>query len=90
MAKQAEDLLTGSLDQRIVYEACRRGILQRQLPLLRRHYQHKRDVMVDALRDDVRRSTVVAGAARRLLPVGDAARRRSMRIACWPARSSTG
>ena len=50
MAKQAEDLLTGSLDQRVVYEACRRGILQRQLPLLRRHYQQKRDVMVEALR----------------------------------------
>ena len=50
MAKQAEDLLTGSLDQRIVYEACRRGVLQRQLPMLRRHYQHKRDVMVEALR----------------------------------------
>ena len=49
-AKQAEDLLTGSLDQRIVYEACRRGILQRQLPMLRRHYQQKRDVMVEALR----------------------------------------
>ena len=49
MAKQSEDLLTGSLDQRIVYEACRRGILHRQLPLLRRHYQHKRDVMVEAL-----------------------------------------
>lgn len=49
MAKQAADLLTGSLDQRIVFEACRRGILQRQLPLLRRHYQHKRDVMVQAL-----------------------------------------
>jgi 2-aminoadipate transaminase len=49
MAKQSEDLLTGSLDQRIVYEACRRGILQRQLPLLRRHYQQKRDVMVEAL-----------------------------------------
>jgi 2-aminoadipate transaminase len=49
MAKQSEDLLTGSLDQRIVYETCRRGILRRQLPLLRRHYQHKRDVMVDAL-----------------------------------------
>jgi 2-aminoadipate transaminase len=50
MAKQAEDLLTGSLDQRIVYEACRRGVLHRQLPQLRRHYQHKRDVMVHALR----------------------------------------
>jgi 2-aminoadipate transaminase len=50
MAKQSEDLLTGSLDQRIIYEACRRGILQRQLPLLRRHYRQKRDVMVEALR----------------------------------------
>ncbi|MBA2302870.1 MAG: PLP-dependent aminotransferase family protein [Acidobacteria bacterium] len=49
MAKQAEDLCTGALDQRVVYEACRRGVLQRQLPLLRRHYQQKRDVMVEAL-----------------------------------------
>ena len=50
IAKQAEDLLTGSLDQRLVYEACRRGVLQRQLPVLRAHYRHKRDVMVEALR----------------------------------------
>ncbi len=50
MAKQAEDLLTGSLDQRIVYEACRRGVLQRQIPMLRKHYQHKRDVMERTLR----------------------------------------
>jgi len=50
MAKQAADLLTGSLDQRIVFEACRRGLLHRQLPALRRHYQQKRDVMVQALR----------------------------------------
>jgi 2-aminoadipate transaminase len=50
MAKQAEDLLTGSFDQRVVYEACRRGVLDRQLPLLRRHYQDKRDVMQTALR----------------------------------------
>jgi 2-aminoadipate transaminase len=49
MAKQAEDLCTGALDQRVVYECCRRGILQRQIPLLRRHYQAKRDVMVEAL-----------------------------------------
>jgi 2-aminoadipate transaminase len=48
-AKQASDLCTGELDQRVVFEACRRGILARQLPLLRRHYQEKRDVMVDAL-----------------------------------------
>jgi len=49
MAKQAEDLLTGSLDQRIIYEACRRGVLDRQLPHLRQHYAHKRDVMQRAL-----------------------------------------
>src|SRR4029079_7129368 len=49
MAKQAGDLLTGSLDQRLIYEACRRGVLDRQLPLLRRHYAHKRDVMQQAL-----------------------------------------
>ena len=30
IAKQAADLCTGELDQRIVYEACRRGILDRQ------------------------------------------------------------
>src|SRR5262245_16036847 len=53
MAKQAEDLLTGSLDQRVVYEACRRGILERQLPILRRHYAHKRDVMEQALRREM-------------------------------------
>ena len=49
MAKQAADLCTGALDQRVVHECCRRGILERQLPLLRRHYQEKRDVMTDAL-----------------------------------------
>ena len=53
MAKQAEDLLTGSLDQRMIYEACRRGVLERQLPMLRRHYAEKRDVMEDALRREI-------------------------------------
>ena len=53
MAKQAEDLLTGSLDQRLIYEACRRGVLDRQLPILRAHYQHKRDVMERALRREL-------------------------------------
>jgi len=46
---EAGDLLTGSLDQRLVYEACRRGVLDRQLPILRAHYAHKRDVMERAL-----------------------------------------
>jgi 2-aminoadipate transaminase len=41
------------LDQRIVYEAARRGILDRQLPLLRRHYAEKRNVMVAALKGEL-------------------------------------
>jgi 2-aminoadipate transaminase len=49
IAKQAEDLCSGGLDQRVVYEACRRGILAKNLPKLRLHYQNKRDVMVKAL-----------------------------------------
>ena len=49
MAKQAEDLMAGSLDQRVVYEACKRGVLDRQIPALRRHYAAKRDVMQQAL-----------------------------------------
>jgi 2-aminoadipate transaminase len=53
IAKQSEDLLTGSLDQRIVHEACRSGLLARQLPRLRRHYREKRDVMVGALRREL-------------------------------------
>lgn len=53
MAKQAGDLLTGSLDQRLIYEACRRGVLERQLPLLRAHYARKRDVMEQALRREL-------------------------------------
>jgi 2-aminoadipate transaminase len=52
-AKQAEDLCTGVFDQRLVYETARRGILDRQLPLLRTHYRAKRDVMVDALRREL-------------------------------------
>jgi 2-aminoadipate transaminase len=50
LAKQAADLCTGGLDQRVIHQACRRGVLDRQLPVLRAHYQHKRDVMVEALR----------------------------------------
>ena len=49
-AKQAVDLMTGSLDQRIVHEAARRGALDRLAPVLRNLYQRKRDVMERALR----------------------------------------
>lgn len=52
MAKQAEDLCTGALDQRVVFEACRRGVLRRQLPVLRRYYEQKRDVMMESLRKE--------------------------------------
>ena len=51
MAKQAADLCAGALDQRIVYEACRQGVIDRQIPKLRAYYQQKRDVMVAALRE---------------------------------------
>ena len=56
IAKQAADLCTGGFDQRLVYEAARRGILDRQLPLLRAHYQERRDVMVEALRKELGQS----------------------------------
>src|SRR5262245_45887257 len=49
VAKQGEDLCTGGFDQRIVHEACRRGLLDRHIPQLRGHYQKKRDAMVRAI-----------------------------------------
>jgi 2-aminoadipate transaminase len=52
MAKQAGDLCTGVFDQRMVHECGRRGILDRQLPILRKHYGAKRDVMVEAFRSE--------------------------------------
>jgi 2-aminoadipate transaminase len=52
MAKQAADLCSGVFDQRVVHECIRRGILERQLPILRRHYADKRDAMVAAFRNE--------------------------------------
>jgi 2-aminoadipate transaminase len=49
-AKQSADLMTGSLDQRIVHEALRRGVIDRLAPALRALYRRKRDLMQDALR----------------------------------------
>lgn len=49
-AKQTLDLCTGNFDQHVVFEACRRGVLARQLPRLRETYRRKRDVMEHALR----------------------------------------
>jgi 2-aminoadipate transaminase len=50
LAKQATDLCTGAVAQQVVNQACRTGLLARQLPLLREHYMKKRDVMVAALK----------------------------------------
>ncbi len=50
VTKQTMDLFTGSLDQRVVFEAWKRGVLERQVPKLRAHYQMKRDVMEQALK----------------------------------------
>jgi 2-aminoadipate transaminase len=51
--KQTADLLTPSLDQHVVYEAYRRGILTGRLPMLRKFYQDKRTVMQRALREEL-------------------------------------
>ena len=53
VAKQAADLCTGGLDQRIVYEVWKRGVLTSRLPALRSCYQEKRTVMVNALRREL-------------------------------------
>jgi 2-aminoadipate transaminase len=53
VAKQAADLCTGGLDQRIVYEVWKRGVLEARLPALRTYYQEKREVMEQALRREL-------------------------------------
>ena len=53
VAKQAADLCTGGLDQRIVYEVWKRGVLAARLPTLRSRYQEKRTVMTQALRREL-------------------------------------
>lgn len=49
IAKQAADLCTGALDQRIVHRAIVDGVLAAQAPRLRAHYQAKRTVMQQAI-----------------------------------------
>ncbi len=53
VAKQAVDLCTGGLDQRIVCELWKSGALRSRLPLLRAFYQKKRTVMEQALRREL-------------------------------------
>lgn len=47
--KQGLDLHTGSLAQAIAYEACRDGLLDRQIPKICRLYQARRDTMLALL-----------------------------------------
>ncbi len=53
VAKQAGDLCSSSLDQRIAFEAIHTGVLARRIPELRRYYQHKRTAMEQALRREL-------------------------------------
>ncbi len=48
-AKQGLDLHTGSLAQAIAYSACRDGLLERHIPMIRATYGQRRDAMCDAL-----------------------------------------
>jgi len=49
-AKQGTDLTSGILDQRLVYEAVRRGVVERLAPRLRAIYQEKRVALEGELR----------------------------------------
>jgi 2-aminoadipate transaminase len=49
IAKQALDLCSGALDQRVVWQALVSGVIAAQAPRLRQHYEEKRDVMAEAL-----------------------------------------
>jgi 2-aminoadipate transaminase len=53
VAKQAADLCTGGLDQRIVYEVWKSGAIAARLPELREFYRRKRLVMEQALRREL-------------------------------------
>ena len=53
MAKQSMDLSSGIFDQRVVYEAVRRGVLEKLAPKLRALYRSKRDAMETALRSEM-------------------------------------
>jgi 2-aminoadipate transaminase len=52
-AKQSIDLTSGILDQRVVHQAVRRGLLESLAPRLRDLYRRKRTVMEQALRAEL-------------------------------------
>ncbi len=49
IAKQAENLCGSSLDQRIILECLKRGLIEEQKARIRPYYRAKRDVMLEAL-----------------------------------------
>jgi 2-aminoadipate transaminase len=51
MAKQPTDLCTSPLNQSIVYEFCRRGLLKSHIPKIIELYRKKRDIMISALEE---------------------------------------
>jgi 2-aminoadipate transaminase len=51
--KQSIDLTSGILDQRVVLEAVKRGLLEQLAPRLRDHYRRKRTVMEQALHEEL-------------------------------------
>ncbi|MEK6629618.1 MAG: PLP-dependent aminotransferase family protein [Acidobacteriota bacterium] len=53
VAKQAADLCTGSLDQRVVYESWKRGLLTERVPQLRAHYRDKKNAMERVTRSEL-------------------------------------
>ncbi|MBK5299435.1 MAG: PLP-dependent aminotransferase family protein [Vicinamibacteria bacterium] len=53
IAKQATDLCTGALDQRVVHQAIVQGVLAGLAPHLRAHYQAKCAVMQEAIERDL-------------------------------------
>lgn len=52
-AKQAGDLCTGALDQRVVHQAVIQGVMAEMAPRLRTHYQTKRTAMQRAIEDEL-------------------------------------
>ncbi len=49
MAKQPTDLCTSPLNQSIIYEFCRRGLLKSHIAQIVQLYRKKRDIMINAL-----------------------------------------
>jgi 2-aminoadipate transaminase len=52
-AKQSTDLTSGILDQRVVHEAVKRGVVDKLAPQLRTLYRQKCDIMETALRREL-------------------------------------